>query len=317
MIASLDMLYAIKHIYNAKIIVFAKNNTFSLLKNLTFIDTIEILKNPTSKDNIAKINQHNLDYILSYKANTFLIKQFIKSNAKKIITRLKIRSFFSIKCRTIWIKLITRLYKKRTERDRLLFYARKINTKIFDEKIKNLEFKTQIQSNLTHKNLITNFLNQSKIKDFIILNPFSITSNSTLDTISFLKLAKNIKQNYPKISIIVPTYDLVHDDFMDKLLGYDKNLLKEIVIFKNNDDILNLAELISRSICVISPSTGLIHIATNLKISSIALYPPKDEIFWPTYNNDYVFIKKSKDELSEDEKRELIVDITRRLEKYL
>lgn len=199
----------------------------------------------------------------------------------------------------------------------MLFYARKVNAKIFDEKIKNLEFKTQIQSNLTHKNLITDFLNQSKIKDFIILNPFSITSNSTLDTISFLKLAKNIKQNYPKIDIIVPTYNLVHDDFMDKLLGYDKNLLKEIVIFKNNDDILNLAELISRSICVISPSTGLIHIATNLKISSIALYPPKDEIFWPTYNNDYVFIKKSKDELSEDEKRELIADITRRLEKYI
>lgn len=57
MIASLDMLYALKHIYNAKIIVFAKNNTFSLLKNLAFIDTIEILKNPTSKDNIVKINQ--------------------------------------------------------------------------------------------------------------------------------------------------------------------------------------------------------------------------------------------------------------------
>lgn len=45
----------------------------------------------------------------------------------------------------------------------------------------------------------------------------------------------------------------MHDHFINELYEYDKNLSKEIVIFKNNDDILNLAELILKSICVISP----------------------------------------------------------------
>lgn len=317
MITSLDMLYALKYIYNAKIIVFARNNTLSLLKSLGFIDYIEILENSIKQENLEKINQYSLDYIISYKANTFLIDLFIKSNAKKVITRLKIRSFFSIKCKTLWIKSLKRLYNKKTERDRLLFYARKINARIFDKKIKNLEFKTQIKTNVTHKNLIKNFLNQNEIKRFIVLNPFGITSNTTLDTISFLKLAKNIRQIYQDVSIVIPTYDLVHDHFINELYGYDKNLSKEIIIFKNNDDILNLAELILKSICVISPSTGTTHLATNLKVFSIALYPLGDEVLWPTYNKDYIFIKNAKDNLSEDEKQEIIINIIKKLEKYL
>lgn len=160
----------------------------------------------------------------------------------------------------------------------MLFYARKINARIFDKKIKNLEFKTRIKTNVTHKNLIKNFLNQNEIKRFIVLNPFSITSNTTLDTISFLKLAKNIRQIYQDVSIVIPSYDLVHDHFINELYRYDKNLSKEIVIFKNNDDILNLAELILKSICVISPSIGTTHLATNLKVFSIVLYPLGDEV---------------------------------------
>ncbi|AJC85539.1 glycosyltransferase family 9 protein [Campylobacter sp. RM16704] len=317
MIASLDMLYALKHIYKAKIVVFARNNTFSLLKNLKFVDYIEILENQTKQEKLEKINWYNLDYIISYKANTFLIELFIESNVKKIITRLKIKSFFSIKCKCVWIRLIRCFYGKKTERDRLLFYARKINSNIFDKKIKNLEFKTQIQTNVIHKILINDFLRKNEIKNFIILNPFSITSKHTLDIISFLKLAKNIKKNYQNISIVIPTYELVHDNFIDEIHKYDKNLLEEIIVFKNNNDILNLAELISQSKCIISPSTGAIHIATNLKIPSIALYPPKDEIFWPTYNKDYIIITKTQNDLREDEKQEFIEKITKKLKKYI
>lgn len=65
----------------------------------------------------------------------------------------------------------------------MFFYARKINARIFDKKIKNLELKTQIKTSLTHKNLIKNFLNQNETKRFIVLNSFSVASNTTLDTI--------------------------------------------------------------------------------------------------------------------------------------
>ncbi|CAM4144123.1 glycosyltransferase family 9 protein [Campylobacter armoricus] len=316
MIVSLDMLYAIKHIYHAKVIVFCRKNTENILKNFDFIDNIELI-DKIDKNIIPQINKYPIDYLISFHAKSFLIKLLINTNTKYIIVKAKFVSIFSLKCKTIFTSITKRFFKNRSDRDRMLYYARKINSSIFDIKIKNLEFKTQIQTNAIHKILINDFLRKNEIKNFVILNPFSITSKHTLDIISFLKLAKNIKKNYQNISIVIPTYELVHDDFIDEIHKYDKNLLEEIIVFKNNSDILNLAELISRSKCIISPSTGAIHIATNLKIPSIALYPPKDEIFWPTYNKDYIIITKTQNNLREDEKQEFIENITKRLKKYL
>ncbi|WP_391530072.1 glycosyltransferase family 9 protein [Campylobacter lari] len=80
---------------------------------------------------------------------------------------------------------------------------------------------------------------------------------------------------------------------------------------------LNLVELISQSKCIISPSTGPIHIASNIKIPSIGLYPKKDSIFWPTYNKDYVFIDKKCNELLCHEIDKIIADVIDRLKKYI
>lgn len=40
-------------------------------------------------------------------------------------------------------------------------------------------------------------------------------------------------------------------------------------------------------------------------------------MLWPIYNKDYIFIKNAKDNLSEDEKQEIIINIIKKLEKYL
>ncbi|MCR6576649.1 glycosyltransferase family 9 protein [Campylobacter insulaenigrae] len=128
---------------------------------------------------------------------------------------------------------------------------------------------------------------------------------------------KKIKILYTDIDIVVPTYDDIHDIFIKNIKQHNTKLLAQIHIFKNNNDILNLAELISRSKCIISPSTGPIHIASNMKISSIGLYPKKDSIYWPTYNKDYVFIDKKYSELSNNEVNKIIIDVIDRLKKYI
>ncbi|WP_161593846.1 hypothetical protein [Campylobacter armoricus] len=55
MIVSLDMLYAIKHIYHAKVIVFCRKNTENILKNFDFIDNIELI-DKIDKNIIPQIN---------------------------------------------------------------------------------------------------------------------------------------------------------------------------------------------------------------------------------------------------------------------
>ncbi|QOR01930.1 glycosyltransferase family 9 protein [Campylobacter sp. 2014D-0216] len=155
------------------------------------------------------------------------------------------------------------------------------------------------------------------MKNCIIVNPFSITVDFTLKTTSFLELIACIRISYPNIAIIIPTYNDIHDTFIKNIEQFNINLLSEIYIFKNNDDILNLAELISQSKCIISPSTGPIHIASNMKIPSIGLYPKKDSIFWPTYNKDYVFIDKKYNELSHNEINKIITSVIDKLKNYI
>ncbi|WP_039640428.1 glycosyltransferase family 9 protein [Campylobacter lari] len=162
----------------------------------------------------------------------------------------------------------------------MLYYARKIDPKKFDKCIKKINFDTTIKTLDENKDIVKNYLQENNIKNFIIINPFSITVDFTLNLVSFFNLIEKIRFSYPNINIIIPTYNDIHDTFIRSVKQYNINLLSEIYIFKNNDDILNLVELISQSKCIISPSTGPIHITSNIKIPSIGLYPKKDSIFW-------------------------------------
>ncbi|EFO9213307.1 hypothetical protein IO397_000347 [Campylobacter lari] len=199
----------------------------------------------------------------------------------------------------------------------MLYYARKIDPKKFDKCIKRINFDTTIKTLDENKDIVKNYLQKNNIKNFIIINPFSITVDFTLNLVSFFDLIAKIRFSYPNINIIIPTYNDIHDTFIRSVKQHNINLLSEIYIFKNNDDILNLVELISQSKCIISPSTGPIHIASNIKIPSIGLYPKKDSIFWPTYNKDYVFIDKKCNELLCHEIDKIITDVIDRLKKYI
>lgn len=312
-ILSLKMLYSIKHIYNAKIIIFIENHNLKNLLNLNFIDQIQLI----NKNNIIqKINNHKLDYLISYISTYSTIQLLEQTNAKKIIIKAKFKSILSMKCKVVFFNILKRIYNNKNIEDLMLYYARKIQPKIFDKKIKNLYFDISIQTTQKNKNLINKFLYNNRINNFIIINPFSISTKFNLNIFLYFDLIQKIL-NTKNISIVIPTYNRVYKYFIEKITEFDSKLLTKIFIFQNNNDILNLVELISKSKCVISPSTGVIHIASNLKISSIGLYSKKDSIYWSTYNKDYVFIDAIHNKFSRNDADKIISDVINKLQKYI
>ena len=105
---------------------------------------------------------------------------------------------------------------------------------------------------------------------------------------------------HTKLLPIVITYPKVHSEFMAQLEKQD-DLHSSVLVFRNNDDLLNLAEMICRCRVVISPSTGIIHLSSNLGISTIGLYERSESKKWSTKDNRYVFLKSPKSSLTKQE----------------
>lgn len=103
-----------------------------------------------------------------------------------------------------------------------------------------------------------------------------------------------------KLLPLVITYPKVHSEFMTQLERQD-DLHSSVLVFRNNDDLLNLAEMICRCKVVISPSTGIIHLSSNLGISTIGLYERSESKKWSTKDNRYVFLKSPKSSLTKQE----------------
>lgn len=197
----------------------------------------------------------------------------------------------------------------------MLYYVRKINPKLYDKKINTLTFNNQILIPSKNQELIKEFLMSCNLKekDFIIINPFAITTPYNLSINCYIKLICKASLKY---KIVIPTFDVVHQNFIDNLSSF-KNIDKnQIYIFKN-DDILNLLALLYFSKCLISPSTGTIHLASNIKIPSIGLYPFKDDLYWKTFNQNYVFIPKKQNDLSKSESEEIIEEVLKRLDELM
>ncbi|EAK0950675.1 hypothetical protein I4Q68_000794 [Campylobacter lari] len=154
---------------------------------------------------------------------------------------------------------------------------------------KKINFDTTIKTLDENKDIVKNYLQENNIKNFIIINPFSITVDFTLNLVSFFNLIAKIRFSYPNINIIIPTYNDIHDTFIRSVKQHNINLLSEIYIFKNNDDILNLVELISQSKCIISPSTGPIHIASNKK-SLVLDYILKRIVYFGQHTTKTMFL---------------------------
>ena len=312
---AIEPLFALKKIYNCEVIVFGNANMQSLLLHCNFVDFVHDVGGDIS-NHISTINSYNLDYVILTNCKRCYLRPLEKTNARTIITTTKIPSLFSLRCKTIPIHLLPN-YRSMSRYKQALCFVRAINPKIFDSKINSICLDdAKIQTTMLQKEkikaLISNHINAaSRVKEggggdnyaYILINPFSKTANHTLPIESYLKiiwLIDNIRNYIP----IVATYPEIHNDFMYSLEQWQnktKCKIEKLLIFQNDNDILNLVALIEQMQCVISPSTGTIHLASNLCVPTIGLFSQYDTIRWSTKSNQYVILPKPKNDMSIDE----------------
>lgn len=251
---------------------------------------------------IDEFNKHSLDYLIIGSPRARNIKLAKATNAKKIFCALKFDSLFSIKCKTLPVYAI-KSYQTKSFEEILCLFVRCINPKIYDEKNSSLDFSQptsamRLRTQPTHKAYINEFLSKSlpqlqskqnpnnnntqkAQKHLVMINPFSISGDSSLSINGFFDIISLIGNEFKNCIALVATYPKVHHAFLQAKAEYEKHTtLENLVIFPNNDDIFNLVELLSRATCLISPSTGTAHLAANVGIPIIALYGKRDINRW-------------------------------------
>lgn len=296
----LSSFYAIKHIYGCKLVIFGNALMRHLCNHTDFVDECVDI-GELKACHIELINSYHCDYIIAGNPRKAFFDILLKTNAKYIISATKIPNLLSRRFKT------TLLFLPSYRNNGLLhpfLLARRINPKLYDSKFPNLDMsKARIQTDKKHKTSINEFLNNSvqtlpnQPYFWILLNPFSNATTHTLSIQDWISLLEQILA-LPQCLIIVVTYDKVHSTFMENLAmrSFASNRL---FIYKNNNDVLYLVEMVSQMSCVISPSTGTIHIASHLQIPTIGLYSKKDTKKWQTWDRDYVIIPKPSSELSQ------------------
>lgn len=305
-IFALEPLFALKTIFNCEVIVFGNAMMQNLLLHCDFVDCVHDI-NGDIASHIDLFNSYHLDYAILTNCKRCYLYPLQKSNVKTIITTTKIPSLFSLRCKTVPIHLVPK-YRNMTRYELSLSLVRKINPKLFDSKIKTLCFDdAKVKTTLDQKEKIQSFIaNHTKTKEknskLILINPFSNTATHTLPLEAYIELIANIG-NMRNCIPVVATYPYIHEHFLHALSAWKNTNQQKIpnpIIFPNDNDILNLAALIEQMDYVISPSTGTIHLASNLCIPTIGLFSQYDTKKWGTKSKQYVILPHEKTLMSKD-----------------
>lgn len=324
-IFAMEALFALKKIFACELIVFGNENMQNLLRYCEFVDCVHDIKGDVAS-HVDTINSYSLDYVILTNCKRCYLRPLEKTNARKIITATKIPSLFSLRCKTIPLNILPK-YKVMSRRQQSLCFVRAINPKLFDSKIDSICLDdAKIQATSTQrkkaKELVLCYVNEGGRgvnHALILINPFSKTANHTLPLESYLEimfLINCIKDCIP----VVATYPEIHDSFttaLSKWEGKTRQKISKLLIFQNDNDILNIVALIEQMKCVISPSTGTIHLASNLCVPTIGLFSQYDTIKWSTKSNQYVILPKPKDDMSADEISDAITKTMRLLKETL
>ncbi|WP_299549924.1 hypothetical protein [uncultured Helicobacter sp.] len=166
-----------------------------------------------------------------------------------------------------------------SEVQRNLNLVRKIDPILFDKQFPaiNLEC-ARLQTTLTNKIYINKILsnaNSHLFEKIVGISPFSETSTRrkmNFEINDWLKITYILSRKFPSFLFIL----LSHSKTIISLKYQTHN----IIIFQNNNDLLNLVEIISRLNFLISTDTGNVHIADNLKIPVLEIISKKTKKQW-------------------------------------
>ncbi|PKT78282.1 hypothetical protein BCM32_00780 [Helicobacter winghamensis] len=170
-------------------------------------------------------------------------------------------------------------FQTHREVQRNLNLVRKINPTLFDKQFSLINF--------AHAKLQTNPINKDYIDKFL-LNANTILTDKIIGIAPFGETATRRKMNFDikEWIEIANILSLKFPSFLFIFLSHPKGNIpnlennKNIIIFQNNNDLLNLVELISRLDFLISVDTGNVHIADNLKIPTLEIISKSKKNQW-------------------------------------
>lgn len=297
---------AIKALYpSCKLVVYTNTIGKELYAGYDFIDTL-VDMDPLSNEAIQEnINSWHFDYFILTQANRWRCKLINATNAKVVLSLLSLGSVFKPKFRTLFI---SRNFSPTAQHARMLRLIREIDPKHFDSHFKGIDFTvTRLKTLPKHKERIDSFLDPyGAFSKLVCLNPFSRTCVYNLSLQGWLNLTCKLAKLYPQVLFILPTYqgNPIALDFTPTL--------PNIVVFKNNRDLFNMVELISRLWLLISPSTGNAHIANNLKIPLLGLFSKRDRVLWRGENMEpdkLITLQKPQIKMSKEQEEGAITQV--------
>lgn len=313
-LVSINAMYAIKALYpNCQLVVYTNSIGIELYAQYSFIDELFNLERSSPEDLKAHINSYHFDFFILTQANRWRCKLINQTNAKEVISLLSLGSIFKPKFHTLFI---SRNFSHIPQYQRMLLLVREIDPNYFDAKIEQIDFSPiRLRTKEMHKNFIQNFLAPyANYTTLVMLNPFSRTCSHNLTLQGWAELAETLASLYPHILFIVPTYPDNPQSF--KPISPHPNL----VIFNNNSDLFNLVELISHLSLLISPSTGNIHIANNLKIPLIGVFSKRDTLLWRGENmpkDNLIIIPAKKEKLTAKKEKQLQEKIVQKFKEMM
>lgn len=362
-VIALDSLLALKRIYQAHLVVFARDTLQELLEGLDFVDEFCLLEGElTTAINREKINAYNATYLLSLSCKTKALRFFASTNAATIITRAKLANILRKRFRPVLL-----LNPSITHRQTLLLLARAIDKARFDKHIDSIDFlDSRVKSSDKQKQEIARFLSteltrfcrsdfngnatlESKIAFtkahrahtpssqtlsplalslsssqtplyLICINPFTIAATHTLHLESYLTLIDKVAA-LPNCIPCICTYGKTHALLQEALQDYNAThsctLQDHCIIYHNQGDLHNLAAFLETMSCIITGSTGALHLAENLFTPSIALVSHTDTKRWGSQDKRYIIIQEPLSSISKELESSVIDSSIAKLQELL
>lgn len=361
-VIALDSLLALKRIYQARLVIFARDTLQELLEGLDFVDEFCLLEGELATAiNREKINAYNATYLLSLSCKTKALRFFASTNAATIITRAKLANILRKRFRPVLL-----LNPSITHRQTLLLLARAIDKTRFDKHIGSIDFlDSRVKSSDKQKQEIAHFLAaeltrfcrsdfngnaslQAKIAFtkahranapgnppnplalslsssqtplyLICINPFTIAATHTLHLESYLTLIDKVAA-LPNCIPCICTYGKTHALLQEALQDYNAThsctLQDRCIIYHNQGDLHNLAAFLEMMSCIITGSTGALHLAENLFTPSIALVSHTDTKRWGSQDKRYIIIQEPLSSISKELESSVIDSSIAKLQELL
>lgn len=154
----------------------------------------------------------------------------------------------------------------------------------------------------------------------ICINPFTIAATHTLHLESYLTLIDKVAA-LPNCIPCICTYGKTHALLQEALQDYNAThsctLQDRCIIYHNQGDLHNLAAFLEMMSCIITGSTGALHLAENLFTPSIALVSHTDTKRWGSQDKRYIIIQEPLSSISKELESSVIDSSIAKLQELL